>query len=428
MPRTRSILIHGLGIALRRFPAFLWTYAFNLVLALAFCLPLKVQLSNLLDHSLAAQRLSSGFDLGTMATAAMRLHEGSPGQASSITSHASVPLYLLLYFLLVPGTLHCYLTRSHTRLSTLIRQGLLHFWRFVRITLLTLLAAFFLLGPLAVLQQRWARFVDDRFVGSTALILTFAGLLVVLLAATLLRLYFDLVEAYTVQLGTHLRPSGKPDRRVRRTLAPAFRLLRNHLARAWLVFLLLAALGAIAAFLSGRTAMHMLAQPRVWPLFLVAQLGLFLMLFTRFWQRGAETALILQHPILSEEASPMKQEIPRQEIPPSAPPVTQQTVAPPAPSGPQTPVRDPLDRPRHIEMIYNPDPLTPLYPAPLSPDDTFASLSSPEPKLPPAPPPPSPDPIPNPEPAAPSLDEPDPGVFHHDPQKPAPQKPDPPKP
>jgi hypothetical protein len=28
------------------------------------------------------------------------------------------------------------------------------------------------------------------------------------------------------------------------------------------------------------------------------------------------------------------------------------------------------------------------------------------------------DPLPNPEPAAPSLDQPDPGVFHHDPVKP----------
>ncbi|WP_188554051.1 hypothetical protein [Edaphobacter dinghuensis] len=30
------------------------------------------------------------------------------------------------------------------------------------------------------------------------------------------------------------------------------------------------------------------------------------------------------------------------------------------------------------------------------------------------------DPIPDPEPASPSLDEPDPGVFHHDPAKPSP--------
>jgi len=33
------------------------------------------------------------------------------------------------------------------------------------------------------------------------------------------------------------------------------------------------------------------------------------------------------------------------------------------------------------------------------------------------------DPIPDPEPAGPSLDEPDSGVFHHDPTKPSPQKP-----
>ena len=406
MPQSRSILVHGLGIALRRFPAFLWTYAFNLVLALAFCLPLKVQLSNLLDRSLAAQRLSSGFDLGTMTTAVMRIHEGGAGQASAITSHGSVPLYLFLYFLLVPGTLFCYLTRTHTRLSTLIRQGLLHFWRFVRITLLTLLAALFLLGPLALLQGRWARFIDDRFVGRPALLLTLAGLLVIVLAASLLRLYFDLVEAYTVQLGTYLRPNGRPDHRVRRTLIPAFRLLRNHLFRGWLAFLLPALLGTAAAFFSGRTTMHMLAQPRVWPMFLVAQAGLFLMLFTRFWQRGAEASLVLQHPILPDPGAPNAYEI-RTSSPPMPP-------VPPPPSPSVDPL--PIDRP-HIEMIYNPDPLTPLYPPPFSPDDPLSPRMPPE-SLTSAPS--ASDPIPNPEPAPPSLDEPDPGVFHHDPKKPRP--------
>lgn len=32
--------------------------------------------------------------------------------------------------------------------------------------------------------------------------------------------------------------------------------------------------------------------------------------------------------------------------------------------------------------------------------------------------PPSNDPLPNPEPSVPSLDQPDPGVFHHEPAKP----------
>src|SRR5207248_10237602 len=58
-------------------------------------------------------------------------------------------------------------------------------------------------------------------------------------------------------------------------------------------------LGFAAVILTARISMHMLAQPRVWPTFLLAQLGLFLMLFTRFWQRAAETSLSLQNPIPS---------------------------------------------------------------------------------------------------------------------------------
>ena len=241
------------------------------------------------------------------------------------------------------------------------------------------------------------------FVARPALWLTLVGILFVLLAASLLRLYFDLVEAYTVQLGTHLRPNGRPDRRVRHTLAPAFRLLRKHIVRAWLTFLVLAILGAIAVFFSGRSAMHMLAQPRVWPMFLVAQVGLFLMLFTRFWQRGAESSLVLQNPLLPEPGTR-----------------TNYDARTPGPPTPPPPAPEPSpDRPHHVEMIYNPDPLTPLYPAPLSADDPIAPLISHE-SDPPAPTTTTPDPIPNPEPASPSLDEPDPGVFHHEPQKPNP--------
>jgi hypothetical protein len=389
MSRTRSIFLHGLGITLRRLPAFLWTYAFSLVLAFAFCYPMKMQLANLLDRSLAAQRLSSGFDIGTAVDAALRLHEGTAGQSSTLTSHGSIPAYLLVYFLLVPGTLFCYITRSHARLSTLIREGIVYFWRFVRITVLSLIAAALVLGPLAALQGQWSRFIDERFVGRGSLVLRLCGLLVILLVASLLRLYFDLVEAYTVQLGSEPRPNGKQDRRVRRTLGPAFRLLRHHLLRAWFVFLLLAAIGAAGAFATGRIAMHMLAQPRVWPMFLVAQCGILLMLFTRFWQRGAEASLVLQHPLLPVHEG-------------SSVPFVPKAVPPPVVS----------DRPQHVEMIYNPDPLTPLYPAPLSTDDLLARSVLADP------PATEPDPIPDPEPAAPSLDEPDPGVFHHEPRKP----------
>jgi hypothetical protein len=350
MLERRNIFLHGLSLALRRFPAFLWTYAFNLLLAFLFSISLNRQLSTLLNHSLAAQRLSSGFDLGVAGEIFLHLHEGPVTDAGTTIGHASIPLFLLAYFLLVPGTLFCYQTGAPARLSTLLHQGLLYFWRFVRITLLTLLVSALILAPLFFLQNQWADHVDEHTVGRSAFLCIFAGYIILFLIASILRLYFDLVEAYTVQLALNLRPDGKPDRRVRRTLGPAFRALRAHFFEAWPIFLFLTLLGFAAVVLTARTSMHMLAQPRVWPTFLLAQLGLSLMLFTRFWQRGVETSLVLQNPI--------------------------------------EPIAEVETHPR-IQF------------APESHSDRTVC-----------------EPISDPEPASPSLDEPDPGVFHHEPTKP----------
>jgi hypothetical protein len=369
MLERRNIFLHGLSLTLGSLPALLWTYVFNLALAFLFSISLNLQLSKLLNHSLAAQRLSSGFDLGPIGETYLHLHKGPIGDAGAASGHASIPLFLVVYFLLVPGSLFCYQTGAPARLGTLLKQGLLFFWRFVRITLLTLLVSGLILAPLFFLQGKWADQVDDHIVGRSAFLLILAGNIVLFLVASILRLYFDLVEVYTVQLGQHLRPTlfghqAKPDRRVRRTLAPAWRTLRSRFSEAWPTFLFLSLLGFAAVVLTARISMHMLAQPRVWPTFLLAQLGLFLMLLTRFWQRGAETSLSLQNPILSP-------------LPPILP------VAGPADS------HDPLHPSRRIRLASEPHAV-----------------------------PKTPEPISNPEPAPPSLDEPDPGVFHHEPTKP----------
>jgi hypothetical protein len=333
---------------------------------------LHSQFSSMMDHSLAAQRLTNGFDLGAIPELIGRLEQSPGGNAAG--SYSSISLYLLIYFLLVPGTLFCYQTKEPARLSTLLHQGLLHFWRFVRITLLTVIISGLILGPLVFLQGKWADHVDDHTTGRHAFFATLASYLIILLVASVLRLYFDLVEVYTVQLGLHLRApvfgnQAKPDRRVRRTLGPAWRTLRANFSQAWPIFLFLTILGAAAVILTARISMHMLAQPRVWPAFLLCQLGLFLLLLTRFWQRGAETSLALQNPIFTPPSLPIR-------------PVVGKVnpIDPLHPNHPIPPVTEHLD-PRSSESPTN-------------------------------------EPISDPEPAPPSLDEPDPEVFHHDPVKP----------
>jgi hypothetical protein len=367
MVERRNIFLHGLSLTLRRFPALLWTYILNLALVFLFSIGINRELSYLLNHSLAAQRLSSGFDLGTIGEIFLHMHEGPIRESGSALGYGSVPLYLIVYFLLVPGTLFCYLADTPARLGTLLQQGLLHFWRFARITLLALLASAIILGPLFILHDKLSDSIDDNLVGRPAFLCILVGYILIFLVASILRLYFDLVEVYTVQLGLQPRPATfgrqpKQDRRVRHALAPAWRTLRTHFSQAWLIFLFLTILGASAVILTTRTSMHMLAQPRVWPTFLLAQLGLFLMLFTRFWQRGVETSLALQNPIVDPTLSP---------------------------SLPFAGMVDPLRPNRRIQLTSDKSTHPRIY-----------------------------EPISNPEPAPPSLDEPDPGVFHHDPKPP----------
>jgi hypothetical protein len=358
MLERSNIFLDGLSITLRRLPAFLWTYVFNLSLAFLFSFSLNRQLATLFNHSLAAQRLSSGFDLGLIGETFLHLQEGPAGDAGTAIGHGSIPLYLLLYFLLVPGTLFCYQTNAPARLSTLLHQGLLYFWRFVRVTLLALVISVIILAPLFFFQNQWADHIDEHLVGRAAFLCILVGYIILFLVASILRLYFDLVEVYTVQLGLNLRPNGRPDRRIRRALGPAWQLLLTHFSQAWPVFLFLTLLGFAAVVLTARTSLHMLAQPRVWPTFLLAQFGLFLMLFTRFWQRGMETSLALQNPVSS----------------------------PPLPTLPIAGVIDPQSR---------------IQPAPMRSVQSVIN-----------------EPIADPEPASPSLDEPDPGVFHHNPTRP----------
>ncbi len=357
MTQNRNLLVHGLGLTLRRSPALLWAFLFNLGFSALTTARIAGVIGHVTNTSLAAQPLHHGFDLGTLASLGLKLNEG-PGVSPAFTS--SIVLYLATYFLLVPGTLLCYQTGAPARLSTLLQVGLLHFWRFVRITLLSLIVFGIILGSLAALQSRWATHVDRNTVGRHAFFAQSAGILLIALVAAILRLYFDLVEVYTVQLGLQLRSNGKPDRRVRKTLLPAFRALRYNFGRLYPAFLLLAILGFAAVAITARVAVHSLGQPRIWPMFFLVQTGLFVMLLTRFWQRGAETALSLELPMIEEP-------ILRTTFVPRAVPLETSRASPPFAATPSSP---------------------------LTPASSYSA-----------------DPIPNPEPSTPSLPNADPGIY-----------------
>ena len=299
--RARSLLRAGLRVVLASPGALLWTYAFNVGLALLFSLRLHAQMASVLDHSLAAERLSSAFDLGTLLGVQHALAYHVPTGGSS--SYAGLPVYLAVYFVLVPGALFVYQVAAPGRLSILLGTGLGFFWRFVRITVLAAIVFAGVLGPLVAAQNAWAEHLDERYVGAIVRWLEVPGALLIVLVAALLRLYFDLVEVYTVQLNDHLLPNGKTDRRVRRVLWPALRTLATNFGRTYGMFVGLALLGAAALAATWAGATELLAQKHVLPIFVLTQSGLFVGLLTRFWQRGVETVLAGENPLAATAVS-----------------------------------------------------------------------------------------------------------------------------
>ena len=281
---------------LRHWPALVWTYVLQLGIAMLFSLRLHGEFSTILNHSLIAQRLANGFDVGVLLDTFMRIGEGPSG--GPVAPYAGVPMFLLLYILLTAGTLFVYQVdggntiNEKARLSTLLSNGLRYFWRFVRLLLIAAPVTLLLLGPLSALRTHWLNASDKHGVIEQSLFIR--GIItgaVILLLACALRLYFDLTEVYTVQLGL------RGDRRIRKSLAPAWRALRSCFAPAYSSFLLIAALGwAGFALFTWASLLH-LATPYVFFLFLLSQIGMFLLLASRFWQRGMETALALALPI-----------------------------------------------------------------------------------------------------------------------------------
>jgi hypothetical protein len=293
--KRRSILLGGLRLVWRHPGGVFWTYAFNLGIALVFSLSLHARLASVLDHSIAAQGLNASFDLGTVGAVAHRLGYRTPSAGAA--GYAGLPIYFFWYFVLVPGALFSYRIGAPQRLAILVSSGLCFFWRFVRITLLTLLASALVLGPLFALQNAWATHVDEHIVGVGGVYRDLAGWLVVALVAAVLRIYFDLVEVYTVQLDDQYRENGKPDRRVRKVLIPAAKTLWANFWRLYGVFWFTTMTGLLALALAGYIAVESLAQPRVWPSFLLLQLGFLITIFTRYWMRAAETVMAGDYPL-----------------------------------------------------------------------------------------------------------------------------------
>jgi hypothetical protein len=296
MKRT-NLLVRGFRLALRNWPCVVWAYAVNLIFGLLAGVPFTAGLASYLDHSLAAQRIAGTIDIASLGE--LGIHLGDSGFFPIVVHTAGWLnlLQLLLLFVLFAGSVFVFVSGEPPRISVLLRGGAAYFFRFVRAAILAGCGGAVVLAILLSLRAALLAQADEIYVGSWMFYCRLLTGAVVLLAGLLIRLWWDLVEVYIV------RNAMRGERSVRRALLPALRLLYQYFFRAFGSFLVSGAAGVCALGLCLYVWKELVPPRQVWMAFLLAQAGLFLLLASRFWQRGLETTLVMSvdPPIVANE-------------------------------------------------------------------------------------------------------------------------------
>ncbi|HEX4020039.1 MAG TPA: hypothetical protein VHX63_02750 [Acidobacteriaceae bacterium] len=286
--RNHSTLGTGLRLLQQNKRLLLWVYLANLLTGLLPALAYHRQVSGILDHSFAAQRIAGRLDLSYLIELLQHTTKNGMGVYALFSLLALG--YCVFSFILAAGIYYVFATGERPTLAVVERSGIEYFWRFVRITLFALLISLPTLGILAVLRNVLLKHADNVYVGRSFFFISMGTFAIVAIVAVFLRFWFDIAEAYVVQLGEN------GDRRVRRSVIPAWRLLWERFFSNYVSYLFIGILGWLGfSFFLWFWAVGV--PPRLVGLaWVVGQLAIVCLLFARIWQRGMATAIVYSAP------------------------------------------------------------------------------------------------------------------------------------
>lgn len=270
----------GLSLVLRRPSVIIGFFALNLILARIGTVPFQLGASHIMGHSLAGGGLLHGFDLALLAELLSRPEMGQGGGAAA---GISAVLFALISLLLLPGVYFAYASGARVSRESLLAACGRHLWRFIRLAVVFFFCAAILGGILGLLAKLVGHAADHSTREQLSFWVGLGSAAVILVAMTLLRMWFDLAQAHVVI---------RDQKAVRKSLAAGFRLLRARGLRLLGVYLLVTVLALVVAALGLRCWYQLVPSASVFGAFLVGQGILLLLLIARFWQRAAAVVVV----------------------------------------------------------------------------------------------------------------------------------------
>jgi hypothetical protein len=255
-----------------------WLFVVNLALGHLSVFAMVSRWAGVLDHSLAADQLYHGFNLGSYIELGMQPGVGFGTAAPGIAAFAIVFFIFMLF--VTGGILEAY--RSPYKISTadFFQASGAWFWRFVRLLIMFVIV----LIPVAIAASainRWSGHLSsDAAPEKLGFWVDLIGAIVTWFIAMCLRLWFDVAQVHAVATG---------ERAMRRALKRAFGITFANFGA---VFPLYLAPSLVSFIGMGVILLIWTKVPStsVGISFVLLEIWMLLWLGTRLWQRAGETA------------------------------------------------------------------------------------------------------------------------------------------
>jgi hypothetical protein len=300
-----------------------WFYVLNVALAWFGAGAFNDEAHSILDHSLHADSLLHGFHIATLVEMFSRPEFGTVTAAAAPAMHFAL-FFVLLTALFLPGVLQGYAATYRLPREEFFRACGRSLWRFVRLLIMAGFVMGIVAGVVFGLQGALVKKAAESTNELLAPEVRFAGLLVIFLVMTVLRIWFDLAQADVV-LGDQ--------RAVRKSIGVGFRHMQRNLGPLFGSYLVTTAVAALVLTIGIFVWIKLVPPAGLRSAVLVSQFTLLLLLIPRFWQRGIAVSYYLQDivepiPVVPLTPAPVVEpEAPEAIFPPVIP------VPPPEPAG-----------------------------------------------------------------------------------------------
>jgi hypothetical protein len=284
MNDDKNLIAAGLRIVNRHKRFIFWFWLLNLALAHLGSAAFRDAAGSTMDRSLYSDRLLHGFNVTVLLDLMSRPETGPTSEPTKTAAHFAF-VFFLASLLFLPGVLEGYTNEGRLSRDEFFRACGRNLWRFIRVFIVFAIVAGAVGGLLLSAERALVRVAGDSTNELLPFFTNIAGLTVIFLIMTAVRIWFDLSQVDVVF---------RDQRAVRKSLRAGFRYTFRNLFSLLGSYVVIAVVALLILFI-GVWIWHAAVPPQsIVGAFLVSQSMLILWLWARFWQRGVAAAFYLR--------------------------------------------------------------------------------------------------------------------------------------